>query len=138
MIKVVGIVIVTHGHLGKEFIKTSEMIMGKQEKLISVNLMPEDGLGDLRQKVLWAVEKVETQKGVLVLTDILGGSPTNASCQLTLINNIKVITGINVPMLLEVLANRKKSLDEIAKIAYKAGSKGIKIIQVESKEGVII
>ena len=134
----VGIVIVTHGHLAEHFIKTSEMIMGKQENLIPVNLMPEDGLVDLRQKVLLAVEKVRTPRGVLILTDIFGGSPTNASTHLTLSNNVKVVTGINLPMLLEVLTNRKRTLEEIVQTAYKAGSKGINIVQVEHKEGEIV
>lgn len=133
-----GIVIVAHGHLAEHFIKTSEMITGKQEKLIPVSLMPEDGLGDLRKKVLSAVEHVRTSHGVLILTDIFCGSPTNASTPLTLSKDIKIVTGVNLPMLLEVLVNRTRTLEEIVKTAYKAGNKGINIVQVEHKVGEIV
>ncbi|SES84074.1 PTS sugar transporter subunit IIA [Anaerobranca gottschalkii] len=131
----VGIVIVAHGNLAEQLIKTSEMIMGKQRNLIPVNVLPEDSLIELRSKVANAVKKVKTDYGVLILTDIFGGSPTNASTYLLLTEPVKVVTGINLSMLLETLTNRNKPLSILAEIAYHAGNKGIQIVQVEQKEG---
>ncbi|WP_177159703.1 PTS sugar transporter subunit IIA [Anaerobranca gottschalkii] len=129
----VGIVIVAHGNLAQQFIKTSEMILGKQKNLLAVNVLPEDSLIELRVKVKEAIEKVKTANGVIIFTDIFGGSPTNASTYLLLDGNVRVITGVNLAMLLETLANRNKSLDRLTQLAYKAGSEGVQIVQVEQK-----
>ncbi|SES83929.1 PTS system, mannose-specific IIA component [Anaerobranca gottschalkii DSM 13577] len=125
--------IVAHGNLAQQFIKTSEMILGKQKNLLAVNVLPEDSLIELRVKVKEAIEKVKTANGVIIFTDIFGGSPTNASTYLLLDGNVRVITGVNLAMLLETLANRNKSLDRLTQLAYKAGSEGVQIVQVEQK-----
>jgi PTS system mannose-specific IIA component len=135
MIIVVGIVIVAHGNLAKEFIKTSEMILGKQKNLIAVNVLPEDSLLELREKVKEAVKEVKTSSGVIIFTDIFGGSPTNASNYLLLSERVKVVTGVNLPMFLEILTNRDKSLEDLVHIACWAGNKGIQTVQIEQKEG---
>jgi PTS system mannose-specific IIA component len=105
----IGIIIVTHGKLGAELLKAAELIIGSQQKCqtvaIEMNLNP-DYLSDLIGK---AIKAQENGQGVLLLTDMFGGSPSNISLSFHEDGKIEVLTGANLPMLLKALSLREKS-----------------------------
>ena len=107
----INILVVTHGNFGNELIKSAEMIAGKQENIEALGLFVEDDFDMFKSKV-------KNKKGVLVLTDMFGGTPSNAS--FANLNNLdfECVTGLNLPMMLEVLINRDiKTLKELVNIA---------------------
>lgn len=126
----VGIVIVSHGAMANGMLDAARMIVGEQEGMLAVSLEEMEDVEGLIEKIAAAVEKVDTGEGVLVLVDVFGASPFNASARLTLTRDkMDVITGMNLPMLLELAIHRQgSSLDELVKIALEAGSSSIKTL----------
>lgn len=125
----IGIVLVTHHHLGDALIEVARMLYGKPEKIISVPLLEGESIEDLQKKVLDALEKIDAKDGALILVDLFGGTPMNALALLAVErNDIEIITGVNVPMLLTVLMEREEegiTVKELAKKALEAGREGI-------------
>lgn len=123
----VGVLIVTHLDLGKKFLEVSESILGKQElcKALSIDTSKsmEEILGDIRI----CVQELDRGDGVIILTDMFGGTPSNLSFSLLNSFNLEVITGINLPMLLKILSCRNLSLENLALEAKNAGKMGIKV-----------
>ncbi|MEN6299341.1 MAG: PTS sugar transporter subunit IIA [Anaerolineaceae bacterium] len=126
----VGIVIVSHGAMANGMLDAARMIVGEQEGMLAVSLEEMEDVEGLIEKIAAAVEKVDTGDGVLVLVDVFGASPFNASARLTLTRDkMDVITGMNLPMLLELAIHRQgSSLDELVKIALEAGPSSIKTL----------
>jgi len=126
----VGIVIVSHGAMANGMLDAARMIVGEQEGMLAVSLEEMEDVEGLIEKIAAAVEKVDTGDGVLVLVDVFGASPFNASARLTLTRDkMDVITGMNLPMLLELAIHRQGSnLDELVKIALEAGTSSIKTL----------
>ena len=126
----VGIVIVSHGAMANGMLDAARMIVGAHEGLLAVSLEEMEDVEGLIEKIAAAVEKVDTGEGVLVLVDVFGASPFNARARLTLTRDkMDVITGMNLPMLLELAIHRQgSSLDELVKIALEAGSSSIKTL----------
>jgi mannose PTS system EIIA component len=121
----VGIVLVSHGLLAEGMKDAVEMIVGPQERFQTVGMQPEMELAYLRTTLERAVAEVAGAEGALVLVDILGGSPANASSNLAL-HGTQVICGVNLPMLLELLIQREtSSLRELTAIALQAAKEGI-------------
>jgi len=124
---VIGVVLVTHTEYGLYLLKAAELILGPQENcfFVSVDLTKEveKSLGEIKK----GVKQSDQGDGVVVLTDMFGGTPTNLS--LSLLNlgehRLEVITGVNLPMLLRVLGSRKLRLEDLAKEAKAAGTQGI-------------
>ena len=112
----IGMVIVTHGNFSEALLKTAEMIIGPQEKVAAVALNASEGLEDLKAKIQVAVEKVMCDKGVIIFTDMFGGSPSNVSVGF-LSDKVEVITGVNLPVLLEsaMLRESAETLHKFAK-----------------------
>ncbi|HJG06809.1 PTS mannose transporter subunit IID [Megamonas hypermegale] len=108
-----GIIVGTHGHLAEELVKTCAMICGEPENLKTVTLVPGEGPDDLIVKYNKAIEEMDTTNGVIILNDLFGGSPYNAACRIA-INDEKcgVVTGVSLPMLIEVINYRLYSGDE--------------------------
>ena len=99
----VGVVVVTHCHLGKELISAAELVVGEELKQFqSVSIDPKEGSEEIREKIIAAIRKVDEGKGVLILTDMYGGTPSNISLSLLEEKKIEVITGVNLPMLLKL------------------------------------
>ena len=122
----IGAVVVTHGDLGKEIIKAAEMIIGIQEKIKSVAIKPEDNESTVRENILKEINEVDDGSGVLIFTDMFGGTPSNLSLCSLEENRVEVVTGINLPMLIKFSTERKKvSLQEIASIVKEYGQKHI-------------
>ena len=122
----VNIVIISHGDLGDALIRATEMITGPTERLFSVPLLPDEspeGFGEKLAGVLREIEGEET----LVLIDLLGGTPCNVAARQALKGNVECVTGVNLPMLLELVASRDHaSLPELAETITQAGQQSIK------------
>lgn len=124
----IGIIVVTHGALARELIAVAEHVVGKQTDLVAVCIGPEDDIDARRQEILAACEKVNTGAGVVVLTDMFGGTPSNLAISVMVAGSIEVIAGVNVPMLIKLLSVRG-SMPLITAIvtAQEAGRKYINV-----------
>jgi mannose PTS system EIIA component len=112
----IGIVIVTHCNLGLELIRSAEFIVGKFGKARAVSLNPEDQVEALRGKIAEAIEKMDTGDGVILLTDMFGGTPSNICLSFLAEGKVEVVTGVNLPMLIGLASKREgKSLNEVAR-----------------------
>ncbi len=103
-----GIVIVTHGKLAENFIAVTEHVVGKQEQIAAVGIEPEDNSSDARERILGAIKKVDNGGGVVILTDMFGGTPSNLAISVMDAKNIEVIAGVNLPMMIKLTSVRDK------------------------------
>ncbi len=107
----VGVVVVTHCHLGEELISAAELVVGEELKQFqSVSIDRTEGSEEIREKIIAAIRKVDTGQGILILTDMYGGTPSNISLSFLEEKKIEVITGVNLPMLLK-LATYQSDMD---------------------------
>jgi mannose/fructose/sorbose-specific phosphotransferase system IIA component len=127
----IHIVIVSHGNLGKSLIESAEMIAGELEDISTVSLLPDENLDTFGQKLGEHLDTLGDQE-TLVLVDLFGGTPCNVAAQAMQRPNLESITGVNLPMLLEVVLSgraQSDSADELAAMAEVAGRKSIKNIR---------
>ncbi|MGC8788148.1 MAG: PTS sugar transporter subunit IIA [Anaerolineae bacterium] len=126
----VGIVVVCHGEMGDGLLDAARMIVGKQEGIVAVNLREEDSVESLMGRIAAAVEEVDSGDGVLILVDVFGASPFNASARLAMQRDqIEVISGVSLPMLLELAVQREgQSLAQLVEVACEAGVSGIRTL----------
>lgn len=123
----IGIVVVSHKNLAEVLVDTAVSIMGPQEDIVSVTFYPHEDLENLKKKIISAIKKVDSGMGVVVFTDLLGGSCCNACAEILDEDRVIVITGLNLAMILDVMIHRKISnLREVANLAKLAGIKSIK------------
>jgi PTS system mannose-specific IIA component len=124
----IGIIVVSHGKLAQEFIAATEHIVGKQKNLIAICIEPEDDMEKRRADIISAVEAVESGKGVAILTDMFGGTPSNLAISLLGKPGIEVIAGMNLPMMVK-LASVRNTLPLIDAVlaAQDAGRKYINV-----------
>lgn len=124
----IGLVIVTHGRLADEFVAAMEHVVGPQKLVETVCIGPEDNMETRRQDIIAAVAAAEMGDGVIVLTDMFGGTPSNLAISILEEANIEVIAGVNLPLLVK-LAGVRKSADMTAAVseACDAGRKYIKL-----------
>jgi PTS system mannose-specific IIA component len=123
---VVGIVIVSHGKLADALILSAQNLVGPIDQLEAVSVWPEDGEKRVKTKIQEKVTKVNDGDGVVILTDILGGTPTNVSLPLLEREKVEIVTGVNIPMLLTLSSYRSgRSLKEIGKMLKKSGRRSI-------------
>jgi PTS system mannose-specific IIA component len=124
----IGLVIVTHGHLAEEFYKVMEHVVGPQKNVATVCIAPNDNMEERREDILKAIDKVETGSGVIVLTDMFGGTPSNLAISITSSRKIEVLAGVNVPMLVKIASARDKmGIAEAVEAAREAGRKYINV-----------
>lgn len=110
--KAVGLVLVSHGNFAGEALKSAEMIMGCQDRVRAVAVMPGMDLEQVKKELDNAIDEVSGINGVIIMTDIIGGTPTNAGGYFSMLrDNVAVITGFNMPMLLEFFTCRCASAD---------------------------
>jgi len=123
--KNIGLVLVTHIDYGEKLLQAAEDILGEQENCmaVSVNMSTEveKSLGAIKE----AVKATNSGNGVLIVTDMFGGTPTNLSLSLLGSGEFEVVTGVNLPMLLKILSTRGLPLNQLALEAKSAGCKGI-------------
>lgn len=123
----IGILVVTHGNLGHELINTAELIVGKQESVDAVGFFLNDSVNDLQQQIKEKYEALEQGDGVLVLTDIFGGSPSNSVAIALRGRNYQCVTGVNLPMMIDALLSRDESpLNELSMKCLEIGTEGVK------------
>lgn len=119
----VSILIITHGGFGKEIIKSMEMIMGQQDNVYFLGLYPEEDPAVFSEKVKEKIIELNKNGEVLVMVDVFGGTPSNASASNMKDLKFECVTGVSLPMLIEVALNRSRSsLDELVEMAIMAGT----------------
>jgi mannose PTS system EIIA component len=124
----IGMVVVTHGRLAEEFIAALEHVVGPQSNIAAVCIGPEDDMEQRRQDILRSVSAVDTGDGVVLLTDMFGGTPSNLAISVMERAKIEVIAGINLPMLIKLASLRQtETLANAARAAQEAGRKYINI-----------
>ena len=122
----IGLVLVTHGRLAQEFISVMEHIVGPQKQIAAVCMGPEDDLEKKRLEILQKVKEVDTGKGVLILTDMFGGTPSNLAISFTEDKKVEALAGINLPMLIKLASVRQtETLSQAALSGQEAGRKYI-------------
>ncbi|MGV8980458.1 PTS sugar transporter subunit IIA [Clostridium sp.] len=134
----IAIILATHGKFSKELLKSSEMIFGKQENIECVTFEPGESADDLVKKYENEIEKLDVKSGLIFMVDLFGGSPFNAASRVAINNeNIDIVSGVNLPMLLEVFnARDDKTLDEVVKIAVETGQYAIKSFKSNFNEDI--
>jgi PTS system mannose-specific IIA component len=124
----VGVVLVTHPNLGDEFIRSAELICGKLPNLVTVSIDTRKGVEELRRGIAEAIKRVDVGEGVLILTDMFGGTPSNMSLAFLSEGRVEVLTGLNLPMLIKISNCRQgRTLKELAKMVKEAGQKNINL-----------
>jgi PTS system mannose-specific IIA component len=124
----IGLVLVTHGRLAEEMVAALEHVVGPQPNIASVCIGPDDDMERRRQDILASVEKVDDGAGVVVLTDMFGGTPSNLAISIMDKANVEVIAGVNLPMLIKLVSVRgKETLAEAVASAQEAGRKYINV-----------
>jgi len=124
----IGVLLVTHARLGEELIKTAEFIVGRLIQSRSLSLDPGQSVESLRSQIQEAIRSVDDGDGVIILVDMLGGTPSNLSLSFLEPGQVEVITGANLPMLLK-LSQRKEGmvLGDLAEQAMEAGLRSISL-----------
>ena len=132
----IGVVVVSHGRLADEFVAAAEHVLGPQDQMRAVAIGPFDDMEERRADIIDAVRTVDRGQGVIVLTDMFGGTPSNLA--ISVINQVKieVIAGVNLPMLIKLAEVRDKlSLADAALAAQDAGRRYIRVASVELAGG---
>lgn len=122
----VGVVVITHGEFGAELVRTAFGIAGAQEGVEAVGFFPSEKREDLLQHTIEAINKVDKGDGTLLLTDLFGASCSTVPSALLEEKRVEIITGVNLPMLLEVLLYRPTNpLERLRVLALDSGRRGI-------------
>jgi PTS system mannose-specific IIA component len=134
----IGVVIVTHCHLAEELICAAQLVVGDELKQFqAVSVEPKDGSEAIREKILTAIRKVDSGRGVLILTDMYGGTPSNISLSFLEDKKIEVITGVNLPMLLKLATYQENfDLEQLAAFITDYGQKNINLASEVLKKRV--
>jgi mannose PTS system EIIA component len=124
----IGLVLVTHGQLATEFVTAMEHVVGPQVGVAAICIGPDDDMEARRADIAQAIDDVETGRGVIVLTDLFGGTPSNLAISLLETGRVEVIAGINLPMLIRLESARKTmSVVNAVAAAREAGRKYITV-----------
>ena len=124
----IGLVLVTHGNLASEFISAMQHVVGPQDQVMEVCIGPEDDMEVRRNEILEKVNAVNSGDGVVLLTDMFGGTPSNLALSIMDRANVEILAGINLPMLIKIASLRKENdLKRTVEGAQDAGKKYINI-----------
>ena len=127
----IGLVLVTHGQLASEFIRAMEHVVGPQDQIEAICIGPEDDMEARRNDIAEALGRVDDGSGVIILTDLFGGTPSNLAISLMKSDLIEVIAGVNLPMLIR-LEGARRTMDVKSAVAA-AREAGRKYISVASE-----
>lgn len=127
----IGLVLVTHGQLAQEFRHAVEHVVGPQERFETVCIGADDDMEQRRRDIVAAVDRVDTGAGVIILTDMFGGTPSNLAISVLEAGKVEVIAGMNLPMLIKLTSVR--TLDRMDHALDEAQSAGRKYINVASQ-----
>ena len=124
----IGLVLVTHGHLATEFRAALEHVVGPQKQIETITIGPDDDMESRRRDIITAVGSVDSGHGVVLLTDMFGGTPSNLAISVMNGGLIEVVAGINLPMLIKLASVREiATLDQAVMQAQEAGRKYINV-----------
>jgi PTS system mannose-specific IIA component len=124
----IGVIVVTHGLLAKEFVAALEHVVGPQRNTETISIAPNDDMEERRNAILEAVHKADDGDGAIILTDMFGGTPSNLAISVMEPGKIEVIAGVNLPMLVKLARIREVlSLDEAVRQTQDAGRKYIHV-----------
>ena len=124
----IGLVLVTHGRLAEEFVAATEHVVGPQKAIRTICIGPDDDMEQRRNDILKAVSDVDSGDGVILLTDMFGGTPSNLAISIMDKPKVEVIAGINLPMLIKLASVRgNESLAQAVGAAQEAGRKYINV-----------
>jgi PTS system mannose-specific IIA component len=124
----IGLVLVTHGRLAEEFKAALEHVVGPQEQVETISIGPDDDMEQRRQDILAAVEAANSGKGVVLLTDMFGGTPSNLAISVMDSKSVEVVAGVNLPMLIKLASVRSdRDLVDAVDEARQAGQKYISV-----------
>lgn len=121
----VGIIVVSHADYGSAMLRTAEFILGPLSDCSSISVDVGQEVPEIVRRLKDAAQRLDKGAGVIILTDMFGGTPTNLALSLLSSHNVEVVTGVNLPMLLKVFTTRTAPLGDLAKMASDAGMKGI-------------
>ncbi len=127
----IGLVLVTHGNLASEFVNAMEHVVGPQSAVAAICIGPDDDMEARRAEIAEAIKSVDAGAGVILLTDLFGGTPSNLAISLMEPGRVEVIAGINLPMLIR-LEGARKNMKVVAAVAA-AREAGKKYISVASE-----
>ena len=127
----IGVVLVTHGNLATELVKVMEHVVGPQTQLTTITIGPDDDMEKRREDILSSVQLVDKGRGVIILTDMFGGTPSNLAISIMEQANIDIIAGVNLPMLIKLASVR--STETISDAVTQAREAGQKYIMVASQ-----
>ena len=116
-----GIVLVAHNDFAESIKRVAEHVVGPLPDIVCISVLPDDDIDSKRREIQKAIRKVNKKKGVVLLTDMFGGTPSNLAISLMEEGKIEVISGMNVPMLVKLLRMRKKTLKEAITTASESG-----------------
>ena len=124
----IGLILVTHGRLAEEFVTAMEHVVGPQKAIETVSIGPNDNMEGRRREIAHAIAQVDSGDGVIILTDLFGGTPSNLAISLMDHGKVEVIAGVNLPMLIRLEgARRLMPINEAICAAKEAGQKYISI-----------
>jgi len=124
----IGLILVTHGNLAEEFVHAMQHVVGRQDGIATVCIGPNDDMERRRREISDAIKAVDSGQGVIVLTDLFGGTPSNLAISLMKAGKVEVIAGINLPMLIRLAKARGcMTVGEAAIAARDAGRNYITI-----------
>ncbi len=124
----IGMVLVTHGHLATEFRAALEHVVGPQKQIVSISIGPEDDMERRRSDIIAAIKQADSGDGVVVLTDMFGGTPSNLAISVMNGGKVEVLAGINLPMLIKLASVRdSQPLEQAVLQAQDAGRKYVYI-----------
>lgn len=126
MEQMIGVVIVTHSALADEFLMAAQQIVGTVEGIEPISIDPSDPIEEVEKRIKKGIKKVDMGKGVLVLTDMFGGTPSNISLSFQEKGKVEIVSGVNLPMLIKLSTLREEqTLDELASFIKSYGQKNI-------------
>ena len=121
-----GLVVVAHFNLAREMVAATELIVGKQEQFVAVDIVPDEPVEKIKEKIVSSLKGCNSGDGVIILTDMFGGTPSNISLSFLEDGNVEVVAGVNLPMLIKLVTYREeKPLDELASFITQYGQKNI-------------
>jgi mannose PTS system EIIA component len=124
----IGLILVTHGTLANEFVVAMEHVVGPQKQIATVCIGPRDDMEQRRKEIAQAIKSVNSGEGVIILSDLFGGTPSNLSISLLDAGKVEVIAGVNLPMLIRLESARKNmSVTDAVAAARDAGRKYISV-----------
>ena len=130
----IGIIIVTHGNLALELKSAMEHILGIQKNIEIISIKPDDDLEIKKSALEESIKKVDEENGVIILTDMFGGTPSNLAISLLKIGKVEIISGVNLPMLIKLVGLRDSN--DLQKVATESKESAQKYISIASEISV--